>query len=102
MTETEGDGGGSAAAPPVLTVYAGMVGTLGEFNPKSDSMTAYIERAMMYMDANNVPQDRRSWYPTQCNWKEHISQVLGNLVVQAKLQDKSYDDIVKTVGPLRA
>lgn len=96
MTEAEGNGGGSVAAPPAWTVYAGMVGTLGEFDPKSDSMTAYIERAMMYMDANNVPQDRRAATLLIAIGKSTF-QVLRNLVIPAKLQDKSYDNIVKTL-----
>ena len=31
---------------------------LDEFNPASDSIIAYVERAQLFMEANNVPDDK--------------------------------------------
>ena len=35
------------------------IGRLDEFNPANDSITAYVERAQLYMDANSVPEDKK-------------------------------------------
>jgi len=40
------------------TVRTDVVGNLEEFDPKNDTMAAYIERAAFYMDANNVPDKK--------------------------------------------
>ena len=40
------------------TVRTGVVGNLEEFDPKNDTMAAYIKRAAFYMDANNVPDKK--------------------------------------------
>ena len=29
-----------------------------KFDPKTDTLTAYKERAMLYLDANNIPRER--------------------------------------------
>ena len=42
------------------TVRAGAVGHLEEFDPKNDTMAAYIERATFYMEANNVAEDKKT------------------------------------------
>ena len=39
-------------------VYAGIVGKLEEFDPKTDTMTAYIGRANLNLDINNVPREK--------------------------------------------
>ena len=36
-----------------------LVGRLEEFDPKSDSITAYIERAPLFLAANSVPPDKK-------------------------------------------
>ena len=35
------------------------IGSLDEFNPTNDSITAYVERAQLYKEANSVPEDKR-------------------------------------------
>ena len=99
MTESGGTGGGSAAtpaAPAAPTVYARVVGTLEEFDPKGDSMAAYIERALMYLDANNVPQNKKAATLLSAIGKNTF-HVLRNLMAPAKLQDQSFEDIVKAL-----
>lgn len=53
----------SAAGPGTATmiaIYAVVVGKIDEFDPKTDSMEAYAEGAMLYLDTNNVPEDKRA------------------------------------------
>ena len=45
------DDQGSAAYPVI-------VGKLEEFDPKMETMTAYVERATLYLDTNNVPREK--------------------------------------------
>ena len=96
MTESGGTGGGSAATPAAPTVYARVVGTLEEFDPKGDSMAAYIERALMYLDANNVPQNKKAATLLSAIGKNTF-HMLRNLMAPAKLQDQSFEDIVKAL-----
>ena len=39
-------------------VYTGMVGKLEDFDSKNDTITAYIERAELFMDSNNIPNEK--------------------------------------------
>ena len=43
-------------APAAPIVYTGILGKLEDFDSKSDTITAYIERAQLFMDANNIPK----------------------------------------------
>ena len=46
-------------APAAPIVYTGILGKLEDFDSKSDTITAYIERAQLFMDANNIPNEKR-------------------------------------------
>ena len=80
-------------ATPAPTIYAGVVGRLEEFDPTNDSMAAYIDRAMIYMDANNIPAAKRAATFLSALGKTTF-EVLRNLVTPAKLHDQSLEDIV--------
>ena len=41
------------------TVAAAVVGQLTEFHPEVESVEAYLERASLYFDANNVAEDKQ-------------------------------------------
>ena len=58
MSREDTTHGARAPAAPAV-VYAGIVGQLEAFDPRSDSISAYIERAEMFLDANNVPEEKR-------------------------------------------
>lgn len=77
-------------------VYTGVVGRLEEFDPKSDSVTAYIERAALYLDANNVPEDRRAATFLSALGKASF-HILRNLVAPGKLRDKTLDEITEVL-----
>ena len=89
MTAAEG----SAATPTALTVYAGVVGTLEEFDIKSESMAAYIERATKFLDANNIPQYKRATTLLSAIGKS----TFHNLLAPAKSHDQSFGNIVKAL-----
>ena len=84
------------AEPTAPTIYAGVVGTLEEFDIKSESMAAYIERATMFLDANNVLQNKRAATLLSAIGKSTF-HVLRNLLEPAKLHDQSFSDIVKAL-----
>ncbi len=46
-------------APVPAVVYTGIVGQLEAFDPRSDSISAYLERAELFLDANNVPEEKK-------------------------------------------
>ena len=94
MTDTAG--GDGAATPVAPMVYAGVVGTLEEFDTKSELMAAYIERATVYMDANNVPLSKRAATLLSAIGRNTF-HVVRNLLAPAKLHDQSLDDIVKAL-----
>ena len=47
------------AQPQRTVVYTAVLGKLEEFDSKNDTITAYIERAELFMDANNIPDEKR-------------------------------------------
>jgi len=70
------------------TVRAGVVGNLEEFDPKNNTMVAYIERTAFYMDANNVPDEKKAATFLSALGKSTF-QVLRNLVAPDKVKDKT-------------
>ena len=36
---------------------AGLIGTLGKFDPKTEMVTCYEERLLLYLTANNIADD---------------------------------------------
>ena len=36
---------------------AGLIGTLGKFDPKTETVSRYEERLLLYMTANNIADD---------------------------------------------
>ena len=58
MSESEASGNearSAATARPVRDT----IGSLEAFDPKTDTVAAYAERAEVYMDANDMPETRR-------------------------------------------
>ena len=81
----------------VTAIYASIVSRLEEFDPRSDSLEVYVERAMLYMNANNIPESKRAATFLSALGKNTF-EVLRNLVLPAKLQDQSLGDIVKVLS----
>ena len=78
------------------TVFAGTVGKLEEFDPKSDTMTAYIERAMFFFYANNILGDKRAATFLSALGKNTF-QVLRNLMLPEKVYGKSLGQVTKVL-----
>lgn len=93
---TESDTASAAGTVAMTAIYAGVVGKLDEFDPKNDSMAAYVERAMLYLDANSVPEDKRAATFLSALGKSTFL-VLRNLIAPAKVQDKTLDEIVQVL-----
>ena len=47
-----------SAALTAAPVVTGIIGELEEFDPKSDSISAYVEWAQLFLEANNVPEGK--------------------------------------------
>ena len=81
---------------------AAVIGTVGEFDDKSDTWTNYIDRLDQFFIANDIsaPQegqnDKRKAILLSCVGPKTYS-LLCNLVQPNKPGDKSYDEIVSIV-----
>ena len=51
------------------TVFAGTVGKLEEFDPKSDTMTAYIEREMLFFLTPTTYLEIKELLPSLVLWE---------------------------------
>ena len=78
------------------TTRVGVLGNLEEFDQKSDTMAAYLERAALYMDANEVADEKKTATFLTAIGKSTF-QVLRNLVAPAKVKDKSFDQICEVL-----
>lgn len=74
-------------------VYTAMLGKLEDFDAKNDTVTAYIERAELFMDANTIPNDKRVLTLLSSIGKE-CYEILRNLLTPANPRDTSWADIV--------
>ena len=81
------------AAPPAAPVVTGIVGKLEEFDPKSDSISAYVEWAQPFLEANNVPEGKYVSTFLSAIGKENYA-LLRNLLIPAQPRDKTFDEIV--------
>ena len=69
------------------------IGRLDEFNPASDSVTAYVERAQLFMQANNVPDDKQVvLFLSALGGKTY--SLLRNLLTPTLPREKTFDEIV--------
>ena len=65
---TFGDEGGISS----WDMAARVLGRLEEFNPESDLITKYVERAGIYFEANEVPADKKVPRVPQCCRRENL------------------------------
>ena len=49
----------TAAALPIVGRSPRVLGSLGEFNPKMENISSYLERLQLYFEANTVEEDRK-------------------------------------------
>ena len=72
----------------------GIVGKLEEFDPKTYTITAYIERAPLYLDANNVPREKWTTRFLNALGKSTL-QVLCNPMLPKKVYGKSLEEVIR-------
>lgn len=92
-TELRHDAPPRARAPAPAVVYSGVVGQLQEFDPRSDSISAYVERAELFLDANNVPEEKQVATFLSSMGKSTY-ETLRNLVTPANPKDKDLRQII--------
>ena len=69
------------------------IGKLDEFNPANDSITAYVERAQLYMEANSVPEDKKvAVFLSAIGGKTY--SLLRNLLTPTLPKEKTFEQIV--------
>ena len=86
---TFGDEGGISS----WDMAAQVLRRLEEFNPESDSVTEYVERAGIYFEANEVPVDKKiTVFLSAVGGKTYT--LLRSLLLLTLPQDRLYDDIV--------
>ena len=70
------------------------IGKLTEFDPATDSVAAYVERAQLYFEANEIGEAKRvAVFLTAVGGKTYA--LLRNLLAPALPKDKTFDDIVE-------
>ena len=70
------------------------VGKLTEFDPKSDSMSAYVERVTLYFQANEVAEGKQvAVFLSAIGPKTYA--LLRSLVTPAVPKDKTFTQIVE-------
>ena len=87
MSESEASGNearSAATARPVRDT----IGSLEAFDPKTDTVAAYAERAELYMDANDMPETRRVATFLNCVGKI-VYAIIRNLMIPDKPAEKS-------------
>ena len=71
-------------------------GQLQEFQPDSESVTAYIERATLFFAANDVPEEKQVPVLLSAIGVKTYS-LLRNLVAPARPQDKTFEQLVEAL-----
>ena len=73
---------------------AGLIGTLGKFDPKPESVSCYEERLLFYLTANNIADDyadrRKAIFLSEVG--RDIYQVLSDLCSPDKAGSKTLDN----------
>ena len=91
---SESEASGSEARPAATARHVpGTIGSLEAFHPKTDTVTAYVERVELYMDANDMPEARR--VATFLNGIGKTTYaIIRNLMIPDKPAEKSLKDII--------
>ena len=72
------------------------IGQLAEFDPTSDSVSAYVERAQLFFQANEIAEAKRvAVFLTAIGGRTYT--LLRNLLAPTLPKDKSFDELVDTL-----
>ena len=76
---------------------AGLIGTLGKFDPKTNTVSCYEERLLLYLTANTIADDnadrRKAIFLSEVG--RDIYQVLFDLCCSDKAGSKTLDQLLK-------
>jgi len=73
-----------------------VVGKLEEFDPANDSITAYVERAQLFIEANGIPAEKKVAVFLSAIGSKTYS-LLRNLLAPTPPKDKDFDELVSTL-----
>ena len=73
-----------------------MLGTLSEFQPETEALSTYVERAKIFFAANDVAEDKQLSVFLTVIGKENFA-LLRDLLAPAKPQDKSLNDVIEAL-----
>ena len=71
---------------------AHQLGRMQEFEPDTESISAYLERLQMFFEANDIAAEKKVSVLLTVIGKQNFS-LLRNLVAPATPKDKSFDDL---------
>ena len=73
-----------------------VIGQLPEFNAQTDSLTAYVERVKLFIEANGIEDARKvPVFLSVIGGKTY--DLLQNLLSPTDPKDKSFDELVETL-----
>ena len=71
-----------------------VLGNVGEFDSRTDSISSYIERMQLYFEANSVADDRKV---AVLLIGAKTYETLRSLLAPARRRDKTYDELVSVL-----
>ena len=85
---------------PVPALPAGppsrVLGSLGEFDPKAEGISSYLERVQLYFEANSVEDDRKvPVLLTVVGAKTY--ETLRSLLAPTRPREKSFIDLIEVL-----
>ena len=83
-----------AAMPPAVTAAPMQIlGVLEVFDPTTDSVVTYVERAELFLEVNSIPMDKKIPIFLNAVGKQHY-QLVSNLLMADAPVSKTLPDIV--------
>ena len=79
---------------------ADLIGTLGKFDPRTETVSCYEERSLLYLTANNTADEnagrRKAIFLSEVG--RDIYQVLSDLCSPDKVASKTLDQLLKKLN----
>ena len=77
---------------PIIMAAHHQLGRMQEFEPDTESISAYLERLQMFFEANDIAAEKKVSVLLTVIGKQNFS-LLRNLVAPETPKDKSFDDL---------
>ena len=70
-----------------------IIGTIGEFQPENETITAYLERVALFFEVNNITWEKQvSWFLNVMGAKTY--SLLRTLVATSQPKEKTTDELM--------